>query len=123
MIEAGISSVPCHLSSVSELSMYNLISKIFDKLEKGLSPREKAIIVSLMLVISILGIVLAVRYYNYIQKNPEFCNSCHLMEEAYTAWKLIGSPEYRVSGMPPTRHDGAERVAGKIRFYDRPENA
>ena len=70
--------------------MYNLISKIFDKLERGLSPRDKAIIVSLMLIISVLGIVLAVRYYNYIQKNPEFCNSCHLMEEAYTAWKLSG---------------------------------
>jgi len=70
--------------------MYNLISKIFDKLERGLSPRDKAIIVSMMLVISVLGIVLAVRYYNYIQKNPEFCNSCHLMEEAYTAWKLSG---------------------------------
>ena len=41
-----------------------------------------------MLIISVLGIVLAVRYYNYIQKNPEFCSSCHLMEEAYTAWKL-----------------------------------
>ena len=48
-------------------------------------------IVSLMLVISVLGIVLAVRYYNYIQKNPEFCNSCHLMEEAYSAWKLSGT--------------------------------
>ncbi len=70
--------------------MYNLISKIFDKLERGLSPRDKAILVSLMLIISVLGIVLAVRYYNYIQKNPEFCNSCHLMEEAYTAWKLSG---------------------------------
>jgi cytochrome c nitrite reductase small subunit len=34
--------------------------------------------------------VLAVRYYEYIQKNPEFCSSCHLMEEAYTSWKLSG---------------------------------
>jgi len=70
--------------------MYKLISTIFDKLEKGLSPREKVIIVSLMLIISVLGIVLAVRYYNFIQKDPEFCSSCHLMEEAYTAWKLSG---------------------------------
>jgi hypothetical protein len=70
--------------------MYTLISKIIDKLEKGLSPREKVIIVSLMLMISVLGIVLAVRYYNFIQKDPEFCSSYHLMEEAYTAWKLSG---------------------------------
>jgi len=77
----------CLLPTYGHL-MYKLISKIFDRLERGLSPREKVIIISLMLVISVLGIVLAVRYYNYIQKNPEFCNSCHLMEEAYRAWKL-----------------------------------
>lgn len=70
--------------------MYKYLAKIFDRIERGLSPRDKVIIVSLMLVISVLGIVLAVRYYNYIQKNPEFCSSCHLMEEAYTAWKLSG---------------------------------
>ena len=70
--------------------MYKLISKLFDRLERGLSPRDKTVLISLLLVISVLGIVLAVRYYNYIQKNPEFCNSCHLMEEAYTAWKLSG---------------------------------
>ena len=62
--------------------MYKLFSKIFDRLERGLSPRDKTILVSLMLIISVLGIVLAVRYYNYIQKNPEFCNSCHLMDDA-----------------------------------------
>lgn len=70
--------------------MYNFLSKIFDRLERGLSPRDKIIIVSLLFIISILGIVLAIRYYNYIQKNPEFCNSCHLMEDAYRAWKLSG---------------------------------
>lgn len=70
--------------------MYKFIAKIIDKLERGLSPRDKTIIVSLLLIISVLGIVLAVRYYNYIQKNPQFCNSCHLMEDAYTAWKLSG---------------------------------
>src|SRR3990172_13065475 len=70
--------------------MYNLLAKIFDRLDRGLSPRDKTILISIMLVISVLGIVLAVRYYNYIQKSPEFCSSCHLMEEAYTAWKLSG---------------------------------
>lgn len=70
--------------------MYKLISKIIDKLDQGLSARDKVLIISLMLVISVLGIVLAARYYTYIQKNPEFCNSCHLMEEAFTAWKLSG---------------------------------
>jgi hypothetical protein len=70
--------------------MYKLISKLFDKLQQGLSPRDKTILVALMVLTSVLGIVLAVRYYSYIQKNPEYCNSCHLMEEAYRAWKLSG---------------------------------
>ncbi|HTF99301.1 MAG TPA: cytochrome c3 family protein [Nitrospirota bacterium] len=70
--------------------MYKLISKIIDRLEQGLTPRDKIIVVALMLVISVLGIILADRYYNYIQKNPEFCSSCHLMGDAYKAWKLSG---------------------------------
>src|SRR3990172_6575374 len=70
--------------------MYKFLIKIFDHLDRGLSPKEKIVIVSLLLVISALGIVVAVRYYNYIQKSPEFCSSCHTMGEAYTAWKLSG---------------------------------
>lgn len=70
--------------------MIKFLEKIFDKLDQGLSSREKTVLVSIMLLISIIGIILAVRYYNYIQKNPSFCNSCHLMEEAFTAWKQSG---------------------------------
>ena len=70
--------------------MIKFLERLFDKLDQGLSPKEKTVLVSIMLVISVIGIVLAVRYYTYIQKNPEFCNSCHLMEEAYTAWKQSG---------------------------------
>jgi hypothetical protein len=70
--------------------MIKFLERLFDKLDQGLSPKEKTALVSIMLVISVIGIVLAVRYYTYIQKNPEFCNSCHLMEEAYTAWKQSG---------------------------------
>jgi nitrate/TMAO reductase-like tetraheme cytochrome c subunit len=70
--------------------MIRFLEKLFDKLDRGLSRREKTTLVSIMLLISVIGIVLAVRYYTYIQKNPEFCNSCHLMEEAYAAWKKSG---------------------------------
>ena len=70
--------------------MYQFVYKIIDRLDRGLSPRDKTILIALLLIISVLGIVLAVRYYEYIQRNPKFCNSCHLMEKAYTAWKLSG---------------------------------
>ena len=70
--------------------MIKFLEKLFDKLDQGLTSREKTVFVSVLMVISVIGIVLAVRYYAYIQKNPEFCNSCHLMEEAYTAWKQSG---------------------------------
>jgi hypothetical protein len=67
--------------------MIRFLEKLFDRLDQGLTPREKTVFVSILLVISIIGIILAVRYFGYIQGNPEFCNSCHLMEKAYTAWK------------------------------------
>jgi len=70
--------------------MIKFLENLFEKLDRGLTPRDKTILVSILLVICIIGIVLAIRYYTYIQKNPEFCSSCHLMEEAYTAWKLSG---------------------------------
>ena len=70
--------------------MIKFLEKLFDKLDSGLSPKEKTVLVSILLFISVVGIVLAIRYYNYIQKDPEFCNSCHLMEEAYAAWKKSG---------------------------------
>lgn len=70
--------------------MIKFLENLFEKLDRGLTPREKTVLVSILLIICIIGIVLAVRYYSYIQKNPEFCSSCHLMEEAYTAWKLSG---------------------------------
>jgi len=70
--------------------MIKFLESLFEKLDRGLTPRDKTILVSILLVICIIGIILAVRYYTFIQKNPEFCSSCHLMEEAYTAWKLSG---------------------------------
>ena len=68
--------------------MFKFIYKIIDKLEQGLSSKEKSIFIALLLVISALSIVLSFRFYHYIQKGQDFCNSCHLMGEAYTAWKL-----------------------------------
>ena len=70
--------------------MIKFLERLFDKLDQGLTQKEKTVLVAIMLVISVIGIILAVRYYTYIQKNPEFCNSCHLMEEAYSAWKKSG---------------------------------
>ncbi len=103
--------------------MYKLISKIFDKLEKGLSPRDKTIIVSLMLIISVLGIVLAVRYYNYIQKDPAVLQQLPSHGRSVHGMEALRPPEYRVPGMPPARHDGAERVAGQVRFFNWPEKS
>jgi nitrate/TMAO reductase-like tetraheme cytochrome c subunit len=70
--------------------MIKLLERLFDKLDQGLSSKEKTVLAFILLVISVAGIVLAIRYYSYIQKDPEFCNSCHLMNEAYTAWKKSG---------------------------------
>ena len=76
--------------------MFDFFSKLFDKLDEGLSAREKTIFISTLLVISVVAIVLSVRYYTYIQKNPEFCSSCHLMEEASVSYTHLPLPTKRI---------------------------
>ncbi len=47
----------------------------------------KAIFLSILVVITILGIITGYRYYRFTQEDPQFCNSCHLMKEAFLTWQ------------------------------------
>lgn len=47
---------------------------------------QKAI-VSLLLLISVIGGIVGYRYYEHTQKDPEFCVSCHLMQESFLTWQ------------------------------------
>jgi len=48
---------------------------------------NKKAIVILLLLISTIGGILAYRYYRYTQEDPQFCMSCHLMQEAFKTWQ------------------------------------
>jgi len=48
---------------------------------------NKKSIVLLLFLISIVGGILGFRYYHHTQEDPEFCMSCHLMQDAYKSWQ------------------------------------
>jgi nitrate/TMAO reductase-like tetraheme cytochrome c subunit len=48
---------------------------------------NKKAIVILLFLISAIGGILAHRYYRYTQEDPQFCMSCHLMQEAFKTWQ------------------------------------
>jgi hypothetical protein len=47
--------------------------------------KKISITVIVVIAISVGGFFLA-RFYDYMQHDPEFCNSCHLMEESWDRW-------------------------------------
>ena len=45
-------------------------------------------IIAILLLVSIAGAGLtALSTYNFTQNNPNFCNSCHIMNESFEAWE------------------------------------
>jgi cytochrome c nitrite reductase small subunit len=42
--------------------------------------------VLLLLLVSIIGGIVGYRNYKYTQDDPDFCTSCHMMQEAYKTW-------------------------------------
>lgn len=42
----------------------------------------------MLLLISIIGGIVGFRYYRYTKEDPQFCSSCHLMQEAYKTWQM-----------------------------------
>lgn len=50
-------------------------------------PRRASIPIGLLLVVGIsFGIYHLVGFWNYMQNNPQFCNSCHIMAESWDRW-------------------------------------
>lgn len=44
-------------------------------------------LVLLLLLISVVGGVAGYRYYSHTQEDPEFCMSCHMMQESIRSWQ------------------------------------
>lgn len=67
--------------------MLNIIEKAYDKLRDIYGPRHFPALLALLLVISVAGLLVGVKYSRYIRGAPEYCNSCHLMHDTYTQWR------------------------------------
>ncbi len=45
-------------------------------------------IVLLLLLIAITGWLVGFRHYQYTRQDPDFCKSCHSMQEAFSTWQM-----------------------------------
>jgi hypothetical protein len=48
---------------------------------------QKAIVL-LLLLITLTGGIVGFRYYTYTKEDPQFCSTCHMMQEAYKTWQM-----------------------------------
>ncbi|MEW6108653.1 MAG: NapC/NirT family cytochrome c [Nitrospirota bacterium] len=48
---------------------------------------RKAIVI-LLLILSIMGGIVGYRNYKHTREDPEFCTSCHMMQEAFKSWQM-----------------------------------
>jgi nitrate/TMAO reductase-like tetraheme cytochrome c subunit len=61
--------------------------RIVHFIEEFLAEHKGAILV-LLLLIAITGGILGHRYYKDTRENPEFCATCHMMQESFRSWEL-----------------------------------
>jgi len=67
--------------------MLKFIDRAYEKLKEFYGPRHFPALLALLFIISVAGLVVGLKYSRYIQKDPEYCNSCHLMQDTYNDWK------------------------------------
>ena len=44
-------------------------------------------IILLLLLVSVIGGIVGLRYYRHTKDDPEFCMSCHMMQDAFKTWQ------------------------------------
>jgi len=49
---------------------------------------HRGAIIALLLLISVTGGLLGHRYFKYTKENPQFCATCHMMQESYRGWEM-----------------------------------
>ncbi|RMG05404.1 MAG: hypothetical protein D6726_01350 [Nitrospirae bacterium] len=48
----------------------------------------RSAVLTLVLLLCVAGFVSGYKYYRFIEEDPDYCSSCHLMEEGYRSWRL-----------------------------------
>jgi len=46
----------------------------------------RGIVLVLLTIITILGFATGYKYYNYTQEEPQYCATCHIMDDAFIEW-------------------------------------
>lgn len=64
----------------------NWNDKLADRLD-GLLEHLSGFILVIIAVVTVLGLITGYRYYSYTQDEPQYCASCHLMQEAFSEWQ------------------------------------
>ncbi len=54
----------------------------------GFIEENQKAIVLLLLLITVTGGIVGFRYYKYTKEDPQFCSSCHMMQEAFKTWQM-----------------------------------
>lgn len=53
---------------------------------KFIEENQKTIVL-LLLLITVIGGIVGARYYKYTKEDPQYCTTCHMMQEAFKTWE------------------------------------
>lgn len=71
----------------SPAGMLKILEKAYDKIKDVYGPRHFTTLLGLLVIISVAGLIIGVKYSSYIRRSPEYCNSCHLMRGTFDQWR------------------------------------
>jgi len=60
-------------------SLLRALERFFEKNRTGLF--------LIMFLVAAMGLIVGHRYYNYTKNDPEFCMTCHMMQESVNTWQ------------------------------------
>jgi len=60
--------------------------RLLEALERWLG-KHKALVLALLVGVAVLGAGVGWRYWRYTQNSPEFCATCHMMQESFRSWQ------------------------------------
>lgn len=72
--------------------LLNLADRLWRRY-RAFAPRLQILILLIFIVSSVLLIMYTISLHHYIETDPRFCQSCHSMGDAWTAWKASAHSE------------------------------
>jgi cytochrome c nitrite reductase small subunit len=66
--------------------MLKLLERAYDRIREIYGTKHFIALFVLLVIISGAGLLIGAKYSAYIRKDPEYCNSCHLMQKVFSDW-------------------------------------